>query len=557
MKYPIYILIGVGLLVGPVSASMPGNGTPDDPYQVSTLEHLQSMAADLNAHYVLVNDIDASATAEWNEVSGVYRGFAPVGDILWDLRFRGSFDGQGHRIHDLYINRPDQARVGLFGYIEVGSTVQNLGVVNATVIGGQRTGALAGENHGLISRAFSTGFVQGAWATGGLAGENAKSGVIENAYSHAAVQLSGAGGGLVGSNRGIVRYSFSTGEISGPAWALNGLIGDSKGGKVESSFWDTETSGITVSKGGEGKTTAEMYDLLTFASLDIADPDDYDGHTWVIEPGESYPTFGWEYINTIPVESDVFAWPEASSITYGDSLDASVLTGGAASVDGVFGFFASATVPAAAGVHEAVVVFTPADLDSYLAVTGTLTVAVNPRPLTVTGSFTAEDKVYDGTTDAIITQDSLSLMNRLSGDDVELQPTASFESPEPGTHTVSLTSSTYVTGTDASNYILSMADAPVTTATITQLRVVGRPVQEMQRSGLPMERAYLEWVGSASPHHPPTSYVIQSTTNIVSPDWKTVAVIPRKNGVNSWTSPDPVEGSVYYRVKVPGPGESL
>ena len=58
-----------------------------------------------NAHYILINDIDASDTSTWNCGAG----FKPIGGI-----FNGSFDGRGYNISDLYINRPFTDNVGLF-----------------------------------------------------------------------------------------------------------------------------------------------------------------------------------------------------------------------------------------------------------------------------------------------------------------------------------------------------------------------------------------------------------------------------------------------------------
>jgi hypothetical protein len=53
---------------------------------------------------------------------------------------------------------------------------------------------------------------------------------------------------------------------------------------VAASFWDIETSGQTTSAGGEGKTTAEMKKLSTFASAgwDFVD-------IWNIGENQTYP----------------------------------------------------------------------------------------------------------------------------------------------------------------------------------------------------------------------------------------------------------------------------
>ncbi|MCK5772660.1 MAG: hypothetical protein KAH57_02625, partial [Thermoplasmata archaeon] len=62
-------------LVGSSGASFAdGNGTVGNPYQISNVSQLQNMSEDLEAHYLLINDIDASVTVNWN--SG--KGFLPV-----------------------------------------------------------------------------------------------------------------------------------------------------------------------------------------------------------------------------------------------------------------------------------------------------------------------------------------------------------------------------------------------------------------------------------------------------------------------------------------------
>jgi hypothetical protein len=82
----------------------------------------------------------------------------------------------------------------------------------------------------------------------------------------------------------------------------------------------------------------------------------------------------------------------------------------------------------------------------------------------ITGSFTADDKIYDGTTAASVLSGKLS--GALSGDDVILAGgTATFNDENVGTgKTVTLTSAS-LSGTDAGNYVLD--SVATTTADIT------------------------------------------------------------------------------------------
>lgn len=140
---------------------------------------LQAMGT--SGYYALGSNIDASATSGWNDDgSGGYYGFAPVGNDT--TQFTGTFDGLNHTISNLYINRPSQDYVGLFGYTDSGSSVSNVGLVGGSVTGYYNVGGLVGYNLGDIANSFTTGAVSGNKPVGGLVGEN-YGGNIDNSYA--------------------------------------------------------------------------------------------------------------------------------------------------------------------------------------------------------------------------------------------------------------------------------------------------------------------------------------------------------------------------------------
>mgnify|MGYP006286939121 CR=1 FL=1 len=73
-----------------------GSGTASDPYEIENVSQLQCIEEDLDAHYELVSDVDASDTQSWNEG----KGFDPIGG---DDGLAGTIDGRGHNITDIYI----------------------------------------------------------------------------------------------------------------------------------------------------------------------------------------------------------------------------------------------------------------------------------------------------------------------------------------------------------------------------------------------------------------------------------------------------------------------
>ncbi len=101
-----------------------GSGTEGDLYIIYDVDDLQNMSADLTAHYALGSDIDASETSGWNDGDR----FVPLG--TFEDRFSGSFDGRNHTINDLYVNRPGESNVGLFGRVDIGGTISNVGLIS-------------------------------------------------------------------------------------------------------------------------------------------------------------------------------------------------------------------------------------------------------------------------------------------------------------------------------------------------------------------------------------------------------------------------------------------
>jgi filamentous hemagglutinin family protein len=194
-----------------------------NPYMlVNTLNDLQNISTNLTGTYALGRDINASATAGWNSGAG----FAPIGGsgpIGPTGPFLGIFDGEGHTISNLTINRPTADYVGLFG--NTLGQIGNLTMTGANIVGQQFTGMLAGfaQGHSLSSISVS-GNVSGTNFVGGLAG--AVSGIlITSVASHGTVTGTGDKiGGLAGSSGATVDNAFSDATVLGRSF-VGGLVG--------------------------------------------------------------------------------------------------------------------------------------------------------------------------------------------------------------------------------------------------------------------------------------------------------------------------------------------
>jgi len=217
--------------------------TYDTVIWIHNVYELQNISKNLAGHYALANDINASVTKTWNGGSG----FLPAGNF--HTPFSGVFDGRGHKIINLYINRPQEDYVGLFAYTSRNAVIENVGFVNVSVIGGWwYVGGLVGWNEGAVSNSYATGNVRGGRDVGGLVGYN-NGGTVNNSYTTCNVRGGDCVGGLVGANEGVVSNCYATGDVSGSE-NVGGLIGFNCGDTVSNSYATGNVNGREGCVGG-------------------------------------------------------------------------------------------------------------------------------------------------------------------------------------------------------------------------------------------------------------------------------------------------------------------
>jgi hypothetical protein len=188
---------------------------------------------------------------------------------------------------------------GLVGWSDDASFSDSCASV--TIVAGdhlEETGGVAGQMDGAINRCFATGTIRGGvdtWALAGLAGEMSNA-TIRDSYADVDITTGAEAhyvGGLIGGYilGGRVEYCYSRGAISvgERSEKIAGLIAD--GPLAKSCFWDTQTSGLTWSDSGSGRTTADMQKAQTYkqAGWDFA-------NAWMICEGKDYPHLQWEQV---------------------------------------------------------------------------------------------------------------------------------------------------------------------------------------------------------------------------------------------------------------------
>jgi hypothetical protein len=271
------------------TVSYSGDGTTSSPYEVSNVDQLQCINEQgLDANYVQVSDIDASETSSWNGGEG----FVPIANDTDDssanfqgTKFRGTFDGSGHTISGLYIDRG--STVGMFGYVGSGGRIEKVGVENVNITGNVGVGGLVGRNSGTVENSYATGSVSSdGFNVGGLVGDG-RLGTVKKSYATGDVSGDSNVGGLVG-NGGTVEKSYATGSVSGGR-NVGGLVGQDAALTVTGSYYDTETTGQSSSEGGTGLTTSEMTGSAATSNMDAFDFTS----TWETE-SDDYPILTWQ-----------------------------------------------------------------------------------------------------------------------------------------------------------------------------------------------------------------------------------------------------------------------
>ena len=218
-----------------------------------------------------------------------------------------AFDGQGHVIHNLYINSSSYP-VGVFGYVMTGASVTKLGVtgdVTCTNTSYAQAGGIAGrlESNASITECFSAVNVTSKKHAGGIAGYVNASSVISDCYATGNIATISANecflGGICASG-----YSYATGAaltncyFTGTVTGSGGIasyVGGVSCNKTEASYTNCyylagTVSGESSKYGVTGKGTAKTADELKALALTLGDKFTADRNG--INSG--YPVLAWQ-----------------------------------------------------------------------------------------------------------------------------------------------------------------------------------------------------------------------------------------------------------------------
>ena len=227
-------------------------------------------------------DIAYSYTTAWNSDESYSSNYTPIGGYFsGDRFFKGTYDGQGHTISGIRINRRDVENQGLFGMTGGGAVIRGITLADARITGYHGTGGIVGYIYtggttvsdchvatNVTIRAVSN-YADGF---GGIVGLN-YSGTVSYCTSAATITKGSyemtCFGGIVGGNAGTLSHNLAIGAVV-PAGKNNrhgAICGYKNSGTLENNYYyGCTVAGVEnatgVGCGGidGGYTTADITD---------------------------------------------------------------------------------------------------------------------------------------------------------------------------------------------------------------------------------------------------------------------------------------------------------
>jgi len=211
-----------------------GTGETGDPYLITTKDELNSIGYNprlMHAHFKLANDINLAGNKFFNIGNAVYR-------------FKGIFDGNGHKILNFTSDVAYGDGIGLFGYVDApDAEIKNLQIIDVNINADLNyfVGALVGNLiSGTVSRIqVEGGIIIGRCWVGGLVGVN-HNGDVNDSHVNCDVfgQSNGAlyssfVGGLIGENYdGTISSCSANGNHNADRHHVGGLVGNNESGSI-------------------------------------------------------------------------------------------------------------------------------------------------------------------------------------------------------------------------------------------------------------------------------------------------------------------------------------
>ena len=266
-----------------------GSGTQQDPYQIFSAKEFVYFLNQIRdgenydqVYFVLTSNINLG-------------GYAIDATALTEsTAFKGTLDGNAHKLFSFTITAYDNSYDGLFGYVD--GTIKNIGFEASMTITTSKTtdvyvGLIVGKLNGSLESVYATGTLTSTSPRtsyiGGLVGYN--NGSILNSYANVNVAATSTNlkcyaAGLVGYNNGSITGSFAYGNVSAKGYAdsysyASGLVAfEGNNSSVADCY---RYSGQTITKFGNTSTSfnnvgesASLEEIVTYCKAN------WNGSVW-------------------------------------------------------------------------------------------------------------------------------------------------------------------------------------------------------------------------------------------------------------------------------------
>lgn len=190
------------------------NGIAGGHYSISSGNELELLGKYVNEGrttrditFYLTSDVSIALQSTGNNNEGwqpIGKDASAVDTSTYFRAFRGTFDGCGYTVYNMFISKNEADEVGLFGQLQE-ATIKNVGVVG-DIVAELKCGGICGEaENSTIMNCWTAVNIQSEEETGGIAGEVRDTDII-NCVAYGAILCYGGiktvGGGIVGEAQG-------------------------------------------------------------------------------------------------------------------------------------------------------------------------------------------------------------------------------------------------------------------------------------------------------------------------------------------------------------------
>ncbi len=244
-------------------------------HEINTPADLLALADEVNkglydGYYgitiLLTDDIDIGDICRESDRGA---GWIPIGTSTYP--FKGTFDGNGHSINGLYIDKEDTERVGLFGNTHFNAVLTDF-TVNGVVKGSNYTGGIVGYNQAKIQNCVNSVAVDakdGSMHLGGIAGYNSGSIVRSGNTADIAAGFVNFVAGIAGSNIGSIKECYNTADLYTTDSVIGGIVGNnSSQGTVEICLNGGRVSGKANAGGIVGSNYGSILNVFNSGNVE-------------------------------------------------------------------------------------------------------------------------------------------------------------------------------------------------------------------------------------------------------------------------------------------------